>query len=298
MRLKQGSRRGRFAYISIHAPQWGATWPRGEPRTCQRFQSTHPSGVRLGRDGRGRRHGDFNPRTPVGCDFSLMGIWTTDDISIHAPQWGATCCPAGRSAWNANFNPRTPVGCDQSPVSSPSMSTRISIHAPQWGATQSCENSSSHSGISIHAPQWGATKDYTATAEQYAISIHAPQWGATVRYQCFQSGGVISIHAPQWGATRSPFHASLSQSISIHAPQWGATGRVSHCATLGVNFNPRTPVGCDLGYLPFPSSRFQSTHPSGVRRQRSPGTHRSSVSSDFNPRTPVGCDRENGHSIP
>ena len=36
-------------FISIHAPQWGATWMFcNMPVLSDSFQSTHPSGVRLG----------------------------------------------------------------------------------------------------------------------------------------------------------------------------------------------------------------------------------------------------------
>ena len=103
--------------ISIHAPQWGATSgphrPLVEcfyfnPRTpvgCDfdgslprispfRFQSTHPSGVRL------------NNRYQTGVHES---------ISIHAPQWGATQASPDTRACCPYFNPRTPVGCDQKP---------------------------------------------------------------------------------------------------------------------------------------------------------------------------------------
>ena len=103
-----------FAGISIHAPQWGATWPERtwastptnfNPRTpvgCDaqtgkdagdhfKFQSTHPSGVRLGDGGETWRHrSHFNPRTPVGCDRPT-------GTSRRTPPY---------------FNPRTPVGCD------------------------------------------------------------------------------------------------------------------------------------------------------------------------------------------
>ena len=78
------------------------------------FQSTHPSGVRLHTSPRKRKSRDFNPRTPVGCDqmgrlppsarFNFnprtpVGCdWASAyhqgpayaEISIHAPQWGAT----------------------------------------------------------------------------------------------------------------------------------------------------------------------------------------------------------------
>ena len=55
--------------ISIHAPQWGATYPFLRPASMRLFQSTHPSGVRLKLDD---------------------GVNLIIGISIHAPQWGAT----------------------------------------------------------------------------------------------------------------------------------------------------------------------------------------------------------------
>ena len=64
--------------------------------------------------------------------------------------------------------------------------------------------------------------------------------------------------------------------VSIHAPAWGATPRPLTGFLRHKSFNPRTLVGCD--WRPcwaFPSaSRFQSTHPRGVRRPPSgkPGT--------------------------
>ena len=62
---------------------------------------------------------------------------------------------------------------------------------------------------------------------------------------------------------------SISQRlfVSIHAPAWGATPRPLTGFLRHESFNPRTLVGCD--WRPcwaFPSaSRFQSTHPRGVR---------------------------------
>ena len=78
--------------ISIHAPQWGATEAMGGLARTEQFQSTHPSGVRPGNTPIRRRQRrisihapqwgatdalmrgackshDFNPRTPVGCDW-------------------------------------------------------------------------------------------------------------------------------------------------------------------------------------------------------------------------------------
>ena len=102
--------------ISIHAPQWGATiTPNVLGSRTYSFQSTHPSGVRR-QPPRQPRHvrdfnprtpvgcddcrpvsclpiRDFNPRTPVGCDRARHGAGQPVEISIHAPQWGATPAP-------------------------------------------------------------------------------------------------------------------------------------------------------------------------------------------------------------
>ena len=56
----------------------------------------------------------------------------------------------------------------------------------------------------------------------------------------------ISIHAPQWGATTPDAYPQGWRKISIHAPQWGATRRTECYQDVSYNFNPRTPVGCDL----------------------------------------------------
>ena len=55
--------------ISIHAPQWGATF----------ILVILPVLVV-----------NFNPRTPVGCDSLTGARLVHRHISIHAPQWGAT----------------------------------------------------------------------------------------------------------------------------------------------------------------------------------------------------------------
>ena len=39
---------------------------------------------------------NFNPRTPVGCDVGEFAVSEHVEISIHAPQWGATVRRAGR----------------------------------------------------------------------------------------------------------------------------------------------------------------------------------------------------------
>ena len=90
----------------------------------------------------------------------------------------------------------------------------------------------------------------------------------------------------------SPELLAIKTQISIHAPARGATSVLELCyfkrvyfnprtrtgcdrvaaflATWRLDFNPRTRTGCDLNQSiqPLTASRFQSTHPHGVRRCR------------------------------
>ena len=101
--------------------------------------------------------------------------------------------------------------------------------------------------------------------------------------------------------------------VSIHAPAWGATKIQLLLAGKQAGFNPRTRVGCDIDVFTrrkIAGSKFQSTHPRGVRRLpafaadlfpdvsiHAPawGATRAQIFAArhpvcFNPRTRVGCD--------
>ena len=80
--------------ISIHAPVKGATRRQGRPG--QRQIHFNPRS-REGSDGslEPSAGGDmnFNPRSREGSDDLAGWQLGGDDISIHAPVKGATCCP-------------------------------------------------------------------------------------------------------------------------------------------------------------------------------------------------------------
>ena len=192
----------------------------------------------------------FNPRTPVGCDRATQAYGDTWQISIHAPQWGATLTasnvymyalfqsthPSGVRRQSQtpplrpvrHFNPRTPVGCDL-------------IQVLQYGANPRFQ-STHPSGVRLAV--------IGVRLQRFHISIHAPQWGATPTGDNTPKPEPISIHAPQWGATVTPIVRRVPVEISIHAPQWGATSPPSPPPPMRANFNPRTPVGCDAEWWP------------------------------------------------
>ena len=78
------------------------------------FQSPLPSGERPNRQHfviNSRCY--FNPRSPAGSDTGqdLQNI-VADDISIPAPQRGATVCERSVIFSGIDFNPRSPAGSD------------------------------------------------------------------------------------------------------------------------------------------------------------------------------------------
>ena len=141
------------------------------------FQSTLPCGERRISLTNVLAGKDFNPRSRVGSDITLITYEEHQDISIHAPVWGATIK-------TINHSPRS----------------WISIHAPVWGATtdyRNChfqrlfqstlpcgERPPCRAGCRLRLhfnPRSRVGSDAGICAEdcQAAISIHAPVWGAT-----------------------------------------------------------------------------------------------------------------------
>ena len=96
--------------ISIHAPQWGATVLAMSWNAGLGFQSTHPSGVRLPFSMLSLRPMNFNPRTPVGCDRIHVCARPELQISIHAPQWGATAADTAYQNTLRSFQSTHPSG--------------------------------------------------------------------------------------------------------------------------------------------------------------------------------------------
>ena len=185
------------------------------------FQSTHPRGVRLCAYVNVPLTQSFNPRTHVGCDAHEVTLTNDNNVSIHAPTWGATpklmvICLAMQfqsthprgvrrvlmllKSNQGSFNPRTHVGCD--PVNRYVCSDLDGF------------NPRTHVGCDA---------DKHTARRLYIVSIHAPTWGAT------------SIRQAR----------KLKDDVSIHAPTWGATTDWSIQQLANISFNPRTHVGCD-----------------------------------------------------
>ena len=126
--------------------------------TACTFQSTHPSGVRLHVRCEFVNLRVFQSTHPSGVRrTSAYTVDLLDDISIHAPQWGATATAPLMPRLGTYFNPRTPVGCDVSSAIIFSFQIYFNPRTPV-GCDRNTSTKSTGRNISIHAPQWGATR--------------------------------------------------------------------------------------------------------------------------------------------
>ena len=171
-----------------------------------------------------------------------------DQVSIHAPAWGAT-----------HHRVRQGRRCP------------VSIHAPAWGATsrnwavvrpQKCFNPRARmgrdnlvAGITVLVVRFQSTRPHGARQMAAAVADQRPGFNPRAR----MGRDVSHLRAlpacrsfnprARMGRDASTFAVHLREHVSIHAPAWGATHcqRVSYGATL-----------------------FQSTRPHGARRVLAP----------------------------
>ena len=261
------------------------------------FQSTHPHGVRRPLILIVFTLASFNPRTHMGCDaIDVPDIPDPEEVSIHAPTWGATPQKTFKSFF---------LG--------------VSIHAPTWGATRSFAfpsylqkgfNPRTHMGCDSH---------YNFANRLSKGFNPRTHMGCDILLFTNSDRLAVSIHAPTWGAT----HYTSITNIENYMFQSTHPHGVRRCSTCRLAylwcFNPRTHMGCDkyivlttLEFRTFQSTHphgvrlkqitilcscsvFQSTHPHGVRRHRR--TRHSRPRGGFNPRTHMGCDKDAWVSI-
>ena len=165
-------------FISIHAPQWGAT-RQHRISTCitNHFNPRTPVGCDSMETAFFAIDRYFNPRTPVGCDRRLLRPRPPQTYFNPRTPVGCDPCALIHLTAISYFNPRTPVGCDRCPPATSARTLFQSTHPS--GVRPAKIVADVVLRISIHAPQWGATeRDLVLRVGQF-ISIHAPQWGAT-----------------------------------------------------------------------------------------------------------------------
>ena len=314
----------RYHQVSIHAPAWGATptlascilstgfqstHPRGvrlrstEPSTapvmwfqsthprgvrpcgpartapCALFQSTHPRGVRLSWIPSGAWHEDVSIHAPAwGATAAGLVAQAIRLVSIHAPAWGATRPAATSPPPRRGFNPRTRVGCDRRLAVYPAQTTCFNPRT-RVGCDTFTGCHVRRTPVSIHAPAWGATAGAHVGLHEACVSIHAPAWGATAHPTwCRQTLKFQSTHPRGVRLVETDVRPQAAQFQSTH-PRGVRQEAAKLAQDVGV-FQSTHPRGVrlfncslkDLGRL-----WFQSTHPRGVRRCWNWGVQKSSM---------------------
>ena len=181
---------------------------------------------------------------------------------------GCDSCRGYTHPRHANFNPRTREGCDFRP-SGVQHFPHISIHAPARGATALCDFAIARVLDFNPRTREGCDKPRTPCVTAIDISIHAPARGATDQVKRAKSSPEISIHAPARGATVLKVRRITINGISIHAPARGATHLLDQLLQTTSRFQSTHPRGVrrvKTIIITISQARFQSTHPRGVRR--------------------------------
>ena len=187
----------------------------------------------------------FNPRARVGRDLhrrQLARYWLEfqsprprgarhpkpgpvrqlNDVSIHAPAWGATL----RRAFCVSaelFQSTRPRGARRLQlVERPDLQMFQSTR-PR-GARRKVRRHHNRHRASFN-PRARVGRDITVSPSQLAamVSIHAPAWGATNLCGCSYSLATFQSTRPR-GARQSVIaKPNQTHKVSIHAPAWGAT---------------------------------------------------------------------------
>ena len=209
---------------------------------------------------------DFNPRTPVGCDVVRSPLAALIDGFQSTHPSGVR--PASRGADDGrrgDFNPRTPVGCDDL------FGDLVSALA-LFQSTHPSGVRRRRYDTRPHSTDFNPRTPVGCDRSQRRDKSHGKHFNPRTPVGCdliLRGDGVevgISIHAPQWGATRVAKIVIANCLFQSTHPSGVRLRRLHHPNRLR-DFNPRTPVGCDVICIPrhCRNRRFQSTHPSGVR---------------------------------
>ena len=174
----------------------------------------------------------FNPRPRVGGDVVRPVDSLQQDVSIHAPVWGATFLSVRIWSISACFNPRPRVGGDATLFGSPVAHTCFNPRPRVGGDVLGAGGDAAIGGFNPR-PRVGGDVGNRQHALDVVVSIHAPVWGATVfplgniNIKKFQStppcGG--RPHYPHGGPAGAKFQSTPPCGGRRPGPAEGLPGR-------------------------------------------------------------------------
>ena len=210
------------------------------------FQSTRPRGA--------RRVDDYSD-------------YVDDDVSIHAPTWGATRQNNRQVTRRVTFQSTRPRGARHFAQQRVEGVAQVSIHAPTWGATIAKLERLLFYDVSIHAPTWGATTKYIGRFSSLPVFQSTRPRGARPLYSVQICPGCLGFNprahvGRDWEQAHGPIPKGMFQSTRPRGARQRCAGIAAECAC----FNPRAHVGRDSMPQGCRSQGlFQSTRPRGAR---------------------------------
>ena len=181
------------------------------------FQFTRPHGARRWRRQARLRGNGFNSRARMGRDSAPPKYEEVDEVSIHAPAWGATITKM-RDAVRAHVSIHAPAWGATHPDDGLWHRYFVSIHAPAWGATQNSSTKHAARRFQFTRPHGARRNDFNHLLKVFLFQFTRPH-GARLRVRRFlRDGRHVSIHAPAWGATHNLRISSFPNSFQFTRP--------------------------------------------------------------------------------
>ena len=278
--------------ISIHAPRMGSDMVGSAllPGLVN-FNPRSPDGERRSIRASARPTIHFNPRSPDGERLSnVYDLVNRLRFQSTLPGWGATRLPDAIRGTPKRFQSTLPGWGATFVEFSRAGSVGFQSTLPGWGATcrSACSpclsrhfNPRSPDGERPRAPR-------CSTRTSRYFNPRSPDGERLAGNRTPYSLVVFQSTLPGWGATQVFADDGSIVGISIHAPRMGSDMAEHGHVRRARHFNPRSPDGERLEFLPcFDSRVLISIHAPRMgsdparQNQRRGGT-------DFNPRSPDG----------
>ena len=173
-----------------------------------------------------------------------MPIFSSAEISIHAPRTGSDTKFQNMPKIATDFNPRSPHGERRRIRQLCSKCCYFNPRSPHGERRAPCPFALHFWKFQSTLPARGATTKSLLSINPNQISIHAPRTGSDVISYTPSVPAIISIHAPRTGSdvvilelssSTTPFQSTL--------PARGATFASPSSLSINFYFNPRSPHG-------------------------------------------------------
>ena len=227
------------------------------PNTPMLFQSTRPRGARRP-SGRHRHQAPcFNPRAHVGRGKTDEATRIRQEVSIHAPTWGAALLVVA-VCHRSMFQSTRPRGARLDEFWQRYIVGDVSIHAPTWGAAWVNLSQVTRDLFQSTRPRGARQNVIDQLRKQFGFNPRAHVGRGLIRPPSATSGASFNPRAHVGRGTKGGFNADFGVFQSTRPRGARLKGPVAD--TLRNCFNPRAHVGRGTQYLNDKSADIVSIH--------------------------------------